>query len=156
MVPSPQVATYDLQPEMSAFEVTDLAVSKIEAGIYDVIVLNLANCDMVGHTGVFEAAKKAVETVDECMGRVVDAVIRAGGVAMITADHGNSEKMFDSNGGPHTAHTTFPVPFILADDNFSGRLRRGGILADIAPTMLEYLKIPKPDEMTGESLIEKS
>ena len=156
MVPSPQVATYDLQPEMSAFEVTDLTVSKIEAGIYDVIVLNLANCDMVGHTGVFEAAKKAVETVDECMGRVVDAVIRAGGVAMITADHGNSEKMFDSNGGPHTAHTTFPVPFILADDNFSGRLRRGGILADIAPTMLEYLKIPKPDEMTGESLIEKS
>ncbi len=156
MVPSPQVATYDLQPEMSAFEVTDLAVSKIEAGIYDVIVLNLANCDMVGHTGVFEAAKKAVETVDECMGRVVDAVVKAGGVAMITADHGNSEKMFDSNGGPHTAHTTFPVPFILADDNFSGRLRRGGILADVAPTMLEYLKIPKPDEMTGESLIEKS
>ncbi len=156
MIPSPQVATYDLRPEMSAFEVTDQAVSKIEEGIYDVIILNLANCDMVGHTGIFEAAKKAVETVDECVGRVVDSVIKAGGVAIITADHGNSEKMFDSNGGPHTAHTIFPVPFILADENFQGKLRQGGILADVAPTMLEYLKIPKPDEMTGESLIEKS
>jgi 2,3-bisphosphoglycerate-independent phosphoglycerate mutase len=153
MIHSPKVATYDLQPEMSAYELTDSTVSKIEEGIYDIIILNYANCDMVGHTGIFEAARKAVETVDECMGRVVDTVLRAGGVAMVTADHGNSEKMLDENGGPHTAHTTFPVPFILTDDNLKGRLRDGGILADIAVTMLQYLEIPKPDMMTGESLI---
>ncbi len=156
MIQSPQVATYDLKPEMSAPEVTDLAVGKITEGIYDVIIINFANCDMVGHTGIFEAARKAVETVDMCVGKVVASVLKAGGAAMITADHGNSEQMLDSNGGPHTAHTTFPVPFILVDDNFRGRLRARGILADVAPTMLEYLNIPKPDEMTGASLIEKS
>ena len=156
MIASPKVATYDLKPEMSAFELTDLAVGKIEEKIYDVIILNFANCDMVGHTGVFEAARKAVETVDLCMGRVVESVLNAGGVALVTADHGNSEKMIDDDGGPHTAHTTFPVPFILIDRDFKGELRCDGILADVAPTMLEYLRIPKPDEMTGESLIVKS
>jgi 2,3-bisphosphoglycerate-independent phosphoglycerate mutase len=156
LIHSPKVATYDLKPEMSAYEVTESTIGKIDEGRYDVIILNFANCDMVGHTGVFEAARKAVETVDECVGRVVDSVLQAGGVAMVTADHGNSEKMLDDDGGPHTAHTTFPVPFILVDDNFSGRLREHGILADVAPTMLEYLKIPKPVEMTGESLIVKA
>lgn len=153
MIHSPKVATYDLKPEMSAYELTDSTVSKIEEGLYDIIIMNYANCDMVGHSGIFEAARKAVEVVDECMGRVVDSVLRAGGVAMITADHGNSEKMLDDNGGPHTAHTTFPVPFILVDDRSSFRLRGGGRLADIAVTMLEYLEIPKPEKMTGESLI---
>lgn len=155
LIHSPKVATYDLKPEMSAYEVTESTIGRIEDGAYDVIILNFANCDMVGHTGIFDAAKKAVETVDECVGRVVDSVLQAGGVAMVTSDHGNSEKMLDDNGGPHTAHTTFPVPFILVDDSFNGRLRQGAILADVAPTMLEYLKIPKPDEMTGQSLIVK-
>jgi 2,3-bisphosphoglycerate-independent phosphoglycerate mutase len=153
MIHSPMVATYDLKPEMSAHELTDSTVSKIEEGIYDIIIINYANCDMVGHSGKFEAARRAVETVDDCMGRVVDSVLRAGGVAMVTADHGNSERMIDDNGGPHTAHTTFPVPFILTDDELKGRLRNGGKLADIAVTMLRYLEIPKPEEMTGESLI---
>jgi len=156
LIPSPKVATYDLQPEMSAFELADSTVAKIKEAKYDVIIINFANCDMVGHTGVFDAAKKAVETVDSCLGRVVEAIMEAGGVALVTADHGNSEKMIDDDGGPHTAHTTFPVPFILVDKKFNGRLRENGILADIAPTMLEYLKIPKPDEMTGESLIGKN
>ncbi len=156
LIHSPKVATYDLQPEMSAYELTDSTVGKIEQGIYDVIILNFANCDMVGHTGIFEAALKAVETVDECVGRVVEAVISAGGAALVTADHGNAEKMIADDGGPFTAHTTFRVPFIVADDNFRGELRSGGKLADIAPTMLDYLKIPKPAAMTGESLIIKS
>lgn len=156
MIPSPKVATYDLKPEMSAYEVTDMVVGKIAEKLYDVIILNFANCDMVGHTGIFDAARKAVETVDECVGRVVDSILKSGGVALVTADHGNSEKMIDDDGGPHTAHTTFPVPLILVDDNYGGRLRAGGRLADVAPTMLEYLGIPKPEEMTGESLIEKS
>ncbi len=156
LIRSPKVATYDLKPEMSAHEVASSTLGKIEEGKFDVIIVNFANCDMVGHTGIFDAAVKAVETVDDCVGRVVDSVLKAGGVAMVTADHGNSEKMFDEDGGPHTAHTTFPVPFILVDDNFDGRLRQGAILADVAPTMLEYLEIPKPGEMTGESLIAKS
>ncbi|MEE8417703.1 MAG: 2,3-bisphosphoglycerate-independent phosphoglycerate mutase, partial [candidate division Zixibacteria bacterium] len=155
LIHSPNVATYDLKPEMSAYEVASSTIGKIEEDKYDVIILNFANCDMVGHTGIFDAAIKAVETVDGCVGRVVDSVLKAGGVAMVTADHGNSEKMFDEDGGPHTAHTTFPVPFILVDDNFDGRLRQGAILADVAPTMLEYLEIPKPGEMTGESLVAK-
>lgn len=155
LVHSPKVATYDLKPEMSAYEVTDLAVGKIEKGLYDVIIMNYANCDMVGHTGVFEAARKAVETVDECVGRVVKAIERAGGVSLITADHGNAEKMINPDGSPFTAHTSFPVPFIVIDDNFKGKLRDGGRLADVAPTMLEYLNIPKPDLMTGTCLIEK-
>ena len=153
LIHSPKVATYDLKPEMSAFELTESTLMKIEEGTYDVIIMNYANCDMVGHTGVFEAARKAVEVVDECVGRIVEAVQKDGGVALITADHGNAEKMLDDKGGPFTAHTTFPVPFVLADDNFRGRLREGGILADIAPTMLEYLEITKPTAMTGRSLL---
>ena len=108
---------------------------------------------MVGHAGVFEAARQAVEAVDSCMGRVVEAVGKAGGITLVTADHGNAEKMIDANGGPFTAHTTFPVPLILVDDNFKGRLRDGGVLADIAPTMLAYLGLPKPQAMTGKSLL---
>ena len=155
LIHSPKVATYDLQPEMSAYGVTDLAVDKIRQGLYDLIIMNYANCDMVGHTGVFDAAKKAVETVDECVGRVVKEIEKAGGVSLITADHGNAEKMINADGSPFTAHTSFPVPFIVVDDEFSGRLREGGRLADVAPTILEYLNIPEPAEMTGRSLIEK-
>jgi 2,3-bisphosphoglycerate-independent phosphoglycerate mutase len=153
LIHSPKVATYDLKPEMSAYEVTDSAVKKIEEGLYDVIILNYANCDMVGHTGVFDAARKAVETVDFCTGRVVEAVRKVGGVSMVTADHGNAEKMLDDEGGPFTAHTTFPVPFILVDDDYKGKLRDRGILADVAPTMLEYLNLRKPSAMTGSSLL---
>lgn len=155
LIHSPKVATYDLKPEMSAIEVTDSTVSKIRQNSYDLIILNYANCDMVGHTGIFEAARKAVETVDKCIGRVVDAVRDAGGISMVTADHGNAEKMIDTDGSPFTAHTTFPVPLVVVDDNFVGRLRQGGILADVAPTILDYLNLPKPDDMTGESLIVK-
>jgi 2,3-bisphosphoglycerate-independent phosphoglycerate mutase len=153
LIHSPKVATYDLKPEMSAYEVTESTLKKIQEGIYDIIILNFANCDMVGHTGVFDAARKAVEAVDNCMGQIVDAIQKAGGVALVTADHGNAEKMIDDDGGPFTAHTTFPVPLILVDDDFKGRLRDGGILADIAPTMLEYLRIPQPPAMTGKSLL---
>ncbi len=153
MINSPKVATYDLKPEMSAYEVMAAALRKIEDKTYDIIVMNYANCDMVGHTGVFEAARKAVEVVDECTGKVVEAVRRAGGVTLVTADHGNAEKMLDDDGGPFTAHTTFPVPFILIDDEFKGSLRDGGILADVAPTMLEYLQLPQPAAMTGRSLL---
>ncbi|MEA1945020.1 MAG: 2,3-bisphosphoglycerate-independent phosphoglycerate mutase, partial [Euryarchaeota archaeon] len=148
LIPSPKVATYDLKPEMSAYVVTDAVIERIES--YDVIILNYANCDMVGHTGVFDAAVKAVETVDTCVGRVIDAVQRIGGSAIITADHGNAEEMTDEDGTPHTAHTTNPVPLILVTDQMV-RIRNGK-LADIAPTMLEILGIPKPAEMTGESL----
>jgi 2,3-bisphosphoglycerate-independent phosphoglycerate mutase len=155
LVHSPKVATYDLKPEMSAYELTDLAVGKIEQGVYDLIIINYANCDMVGHSGIFEAARKAVEAVDRCVGRVADAVKRAGGISLITADHGNAEKMEDKDGSPFTAHTSFPVPFIVVDDDFSGKLREGGRLADVAPTILEYLQISKPADMTGESLFRK-
>jgi 2,3-bisphosphoglycerate-independent phosphoglycerate mutase len=155
LIHSPKVATYDLQPEMSAYEVTDSAVGKIEQDIYDLVILNYANCDMVGHSGIFDAARKAVEVVDECVGQVVEAVRRLGGVSMVTADHGNAEKMLDDDGSPFTAHTTFPVPFIVVDDNFDGSLRDGGILADVAPTILEYLNISQSAEMTGESLLVK-
>jgi 2,3-bisphosphoglycerate-independent phosphoglycerate mutase len=153
LIHSPKVATYDLQPEMSAYELTASTLRKINEGIFDIIIMNYANCDMVGHTGVFEAAKKAVEVVDECTGKIVEAVQKAGGVALVTADHGNAEKMLDDDGGPFTAHTTFPVPFILVDDSFKGKLREGGILADVAPTMLEYLQVPQPAAMTGKSLL---
>jgi 2,3-bisphosphoglycerate-independent phosphoglycerate mutase len=156
LINSPKVATYDLKPEMSAYEVTESTLKKIKSGVYDVIIMNYANCDMVGHTGVFDAARRAVEVVDECVGRIVKAVQDAGGVCLITADHGNAEKMLNEKGGPFTAHTTFPVPFILVDDNYHGTLREGGILADIAPTMLEYLKIAQPDAMTGKSLLCKA
>jgi 2,3-bisphosphoglycerate-independent phosphoglycerate mutase len=157
LIPSPKVATYDLKPEMSASEVADEAVKHIESGEYDVMVLNFANCDMVGHTGMLEAAVAAVTTVDECVNKVVSAIARCGGEVMITADHGNSEQMYDEDGGPFTAHTTNPVPFILVSERFKdAKLRGDGILADIAPTMLEMLGLPKPAEMTGKSLIEKS
>ena len=156
LIPSPKVATYDLQPEMSAYEVAAEAVKHIESGEYDVMVLNFANCDMVGHTGVLEAAVKAVTAVNACVEKVVSAIQRMGGEVMITADHGNAEKMFDEDGGPFTAHTTNPVPFILVSERFKGdKLRSGGILADIAPTMLRLIGLPVPEEMTGKCLIEE-
>lgn len=153
LVNSPKVATYDLQPEMSAYEVTDKVVDVIRKRLDDVIILNFANCDMVGHTGVLEAAVKAVETVDECIGKIVDEVIRQNGVILITADHGNAEQMIDyTTGDPFTAHTTNPVPLIVAgmDENIS---LKEGRLADLAPTMLDIMGEEKPSEMTGESLI---
>ncbi len=153
LIHSPKVATYDLKPEMSALELTDSTVSEIEKGVYDLVIINYANCDMVGHTGNFKAAQKAVETVDECVGRIVEAIRRAGGVSLITADHGNAEKMIREDGSIFTAHTTFPVPFIIVDDNFEGNLREGGILADVAPTILEHLKLQQPKAMTGKSLL---
>lgn len=153
LVNSPKVATYDLQPEMSAYIVTDKVLDEIAKDEHDTIILNFANCDMVGHTGVIPAAVKAVETVDECVGKVVDAILDKGGVAILTADHGNAEKMLDEDGNPFTAHTTSIVPLCVTDKTI--KLREGGILADIAPTMLEYLKLDKPVEMTGESLIKK-
>lgn len=151
LIPSPKVATYDLQPEMSAYEVTKNVVERIESGKYDVIILNFANCDMVGHTGVFEAAVKAVEAVDDCVGQVIKAVKKLDGVALITADHGNADKMLDENGEPFTAHTTNLVPFVVV--NHPCELRDGGRLADIAPTMLKLLGLPQPEEMDGESII---
>ena len=151
LVKSPAVATYDLQPEMSAYEVTDKLVPAIESGKYDMIILNYANCDMVGHTGVFEAAVKAVETVDTCVGRVVEAIKKMGGVALITADHGNADKMVDADGSPFTAHTTNPVPFCVV--GYDCQLREGGRLADIAPTMLQIMGLEQPAEMDGVSLI---
>ena len=151
LVHSPKVATYDLQPEMSAYEVTDKIVDAVNSGKYDVIILNFANCDMVGHTGVFDAAVKAVEAVDTCVGRVIDAVLAQGGAALITADHGNADHMFDEDGTPFTAHTTNPVPLCVVGHPCT--LREGGRLADLAPTMLQILNIPQPAEMTGKSLI---
>lgn len=151
LVKSPAVATYDLQPEMSAYEVTDKLVPAIESGKYDMIILNYANCDMVGHTGVFEAAVKAVEAVDTCVGRVVEAIKKMGGVALITADHGNADKMVDADGSPFTAHTTNPVPFCVV--GYDCQLREGGRLADIAPTMLQIMGLEQPAEMDGVSLI---
>lgn len=153
LVPSPNVETFDQKPEMSAYEVTDKVVEAINADKYDVIILNWANCDMVGHTGIMEAAKAAVEAVDTCVGRTVDAILKKGGAALITADHGNAEKMCEPDGSPFTAHTTNPVPLILA--GYDCKLREGGRLADLAPTMLEILGLPKPEEMDGESLIQK-
>ena len=150
LIPSPKVATYDLQPEMSAYQVTEEAVKRIESGAYDVIILNFANCDMVGHTGVYEAACKAVSTVDECVNRVVEATSKMGGVSLITADHGNAERMIDDDGEPFTAHTTNLVPFYIV--GASAQLRDGR-LADIAPTMLDLMGLEKPAEMDGQTLI---
>ena len=152
LVASPKVATYDLQPEMSAVEVCDKCVERIESGAYDVIILNFANCDMVGHTGVLEAAIKAVETVDTCVGKVVDATLKMGGIAMVTADHGNAEDMKQPDGSPMTAHTTNPVPFILCG---AGTELRPGRLADIAPTILDVMGLACPEEMDGKTLIVK-
>ncbi len=151
LIPTPDVATFDLQPEMSAVPVCDAVVERIESGKYDMIILNFANCDMVGHTGIFDAAVKAVETVDTCVGRVVDATLKMGGVALITADHGNADKMVDTDGSPFTAHTTYPVPFCVV--GMDCKLREGGRLADIAPTMLKIMGIEQPAEMDGKSII---
>lgn len=151
LVKSPKVPTYDMQPEMSAYEVTDKLVEAIGSDLYDVIILNYANCDMVGHTGVFDAAVKAVETVDECVGQVVEATLKMGGIAMITADHGNAEQMLQSDGkSPMTAHTTNVVPFILCG---AGTELREGRLADIAPTILDVMGLEQPAEMDGKTLI---
>lgn len=152
LVKSPKVATYDLQPEMSAYEVCDKCCDAIKSGKYDMIILNFANCDMVGHTGIFPAACSAVEAVDTCAGKVVDAIKEMDGVALITADHGNADKMYEEDGSPFTAHTTNPVPFCVV--NYPCTLREGGKLADIAPTMLKILGLPQPKEMTGTSIIE--
>jgi 2,3-bisphosphoglycerate-independent phosphoglycerate mutase len=154
LVPSPKVATYDLQPEMSAFKVTDQVCRAIDKGDHDVYIINFANADMVGHTGLLHAAIRAVEALDTCLGWIIGTIERVKGAAIITSDHGNSEQMIDpETGGPHTAHTTNPVPFILCDKNFKGKLREGGALEDIAPTILEMLGIEKPDVMTGRSLL---
>jgi len=153
LIPSPkEFPTYDLIPEMSARKVADEAVKRIESGAYDAVILNFANCDMVGHTGVLKAAVEAVETVDECVGRVVAAVDKMGGVSLITADHGNAERMIAENGQPYTAHTTNPVPFLVKGR--SAALREGR-LADIAPTMLDIMGIAQPAEMTGKTLLVK-
>ncbi|ADG06818.1 2,3-bisphosphoglycerate-independent phosphoglycerate mutase [Kyrpidia tusciae] len=152
LIPSPKVATYDQKPEMSAYEVADAAVERIRTGTLDVVVLNFANPDMVGHTGDLQAAIRAVEAVDECLGRVVEAVLAQGGVALITADHGNADVMIDpETGGPCTTHTTNPVPFIVTKPGV--HLREGGVLADIAPTMLDLLGLEKPKDMTGRRLV---
>ncbi|MGI5896334.1 MAG: 2,3-bisphosphoglycerate-independent phosphoglycerate mutase [Oscillospiraceae bacterium] len=152
LIPSPKVATYDLKPEMSAYEVCDEVVKRIESEKYDVIILNYANCDMVGHTGVFEAAVAAVEAVDTCVGRMIDAIRAKGGAALITADHGNADQMYEPDGSPFTAHTTNPVPLIGV--GLDGKeLREGGKLADLTPTLLDIMGLPKPAEMDGESLL---
>ena len=152
LIPTPDVATFDLCPEMSAYKVRDAVVKEIKSGKYDAVILNFANCDMVGHTGIFEAAQKAVEVTDECVGDVVNATLEMGGVAYITADHGNADKMTDGD-QPFTAHTTFPVPFIVVGHDCE--LRDGGKLCDIAPTMLDVMGIEKPASMSGESLIKQ-
>lgn len=151
LIASPKVATYDLQPEMSAIEVCDKVCAHIESGKYDVVILNFANCDMVGHTGFFDAAVKAVETVDTCVGRVQDSTLKMGGIMLLTADHGNADLMIDTDGSPFTAHTTNPVPFAVI--GMDCELREGGKLCDISPTIIKLLGLTKPSEMTGESII---
>lgn len=152
LIKSPDVETFDMKPEMSAFEVCDAVVDAIHSDKYDVIILNYANCDMVGHTGVFDAAVQAVEAVDTCVGRMVDAILAKGGAALITADHGNADKMMEPDGSPFTAHTTNPVPLIVVGAG-DVQVREGGVLADLAPTMLKLLELEQPEEMTGKSLI---
>ncbi|WP_139904981.1 2,3-bisphosphoglycerate-independent phosphoglycerate mutase [Clostridium thermarum] len=153
LINSPKVATYDLKPEMSAYEVTDEVIRRLDTDEYDMIILNYANPDMVGHTGVFEAAKAAIEAVDVCVGRVVDKILEKNGTIFITADHGNAEQMIDySTGEPMTAHTTGPVPFLYVAED-AKEMREGGVLADIAPTMLQVMGLEIPAEMTGKSLI---
>jgi len=155
IVPSPRVRTYDLKPEMSAYEVMDVVLTRLDSNKYDVLVVNFANPDMVGHTGVLSAAIKAAEAVDECVGKVLDKVKTMGGRAIITADHGNFEKMWDTERNqPHTAHTIGDVPLIVFDDRYKNRkLRQGGRLADVGPTLLEMMQLPQPEEMTGISLL---
>ena len=151
LIKSPDVPTFDLQPEMSAYPVCDAVCEQIRSGKYDAVILNFANCDMVGHTGIFDAAVKAVETVDTCVGRVEDSVLKMGGVMLLTADHGNADRMIDTDGSPFTAHTTNPVPFSVIGKNCE--LREGGKLCDISPTIIKLLGLEQPVEMTGESLI---
>ena len=154
LIPSPKVSTYDLKPEMSAYEVTEELIKRLDSDKYDMVILNFANPDMVGHTGVVDAAIKAIEAVDECLGKVVDKVLEKDGTVFITADHGNAETMIDfSTGNPFTAHTTQPVPFLWVSNNTDGKTIKDGKLADIAPTMLNVLGLEAPAEMTGENLI---
>ena len=153
MEPSPKVATYDLQPEMSAVPLTDKVIARLDTGEYDLLILNYANPDMVGHTGVVEAAIKAVETVDACLKRVVEKVLALGGGCIITADHGNCEREINDDGTPNTAHTTNLVQFIYAGPDADKAEMKDGILADVAPTLLHLMGVPKPEEMTGHSLV---
>ncbi len=155
MVPSPKVATYDLQPEMSAPALTERVIERIQKGLDDLIILNFANPDMVGHTGVLAAGIRAVETIDRCVGLVLSALLQAGGRALVTADHGNCEQMLEKSGAPHTAHTTNLVHFLYVADDASDYTLSDGILADVAPTLLDLLKIPQPASMTGHSLLRK-
>lgn len=156
VIPSPSVATYDLKPEMSAYEVTDKVLEELDKDIYDVMILNFANCDMVGHTGNFDAAVKAVKTVENCVEKVLNKILSLGGNAIVTADHGNADKMVDDENNPFTAHTTNVVPFIVVGDKFIGKkLSSDGKLCDIAPTLLDMMNLTKPAEMTGKSLIIK-
>ena len=157
LIPSPNVATYDLKPEMSAYEVKDKLIAELSKGDTDTVILNFANPDMVGHTGNIEAVIKALTVVDECVGEIVDKVLEMDGAVLITADHGNADLMVDpETGAPFTAHTTNPVPLIVVSNRFKNiKLRNDGKLADITPTMLNMLEVEKPAEMTGESLIIK-
>ena len=155
LIDSPKIATFDLKPEMSAYEVTERAVEEIKSGKYDVMILNFANGDMVGHTGVMDAAVKAVKVIDECVQKVVDAILSVGGKALITADHGNCDYMYEPDGTPFTAHTTNPVPLIAVGDDSICFLENNGKLCDIAPTMLDMMGLPKPAEMTGHTLIRR-
>ncbi len=155
LVNSPKVATFDMQPEMSAYEVADNLVEAIKSEKYDVIVVNFANPDMVGHTGIMEAAVKAIEAVDECVGKAYDALMEKNGQMFICADHGNAEKLVDTDGSPFTAHTTNPVPFVLVNYDEAYTLREGGCLADIVPTLIEMMGMEQPKEMTGKSLLIK-
>lgn len=154
LIPSPKVATYDLQPEMSAYLVTDKVLEELDSGKFDVMILNFANCDMVGHTGDIGATVKAVGTVDECVKKVTDKILKMGGSAIVTADHGNADKLLTEDGAPFTAHTTSPVPVILVSEKYKkAKLRKDGVLADLAPTLLTVMGLPVPKEMTGKSLI---
>ncbi|MCP3741583.1 2,3-bisphosphoglycerate-independent phosphoglycerate mutase [Rossellomorea sp. BNER] len=153
LIDSPKVATYDLKPEMSAYEVTDALLNEINHDKHDAIILNFANPDMVGHSGMLEPTIKAIETVDECLGKIVDLILEKGGAAIITADHGNADEVITLEGNPMTAHTTNPVPVILTEEG--AELREGGILGDLAPTVLDLLNVAKPKEMTGQTLIKK-
>ena len=153
LIKSPDVPTFDLKAEMSAYEVCDAVCDAIDSDKYDVIILNYANCDMVGHTGIFDAAVKAVEATDTCVGRMVEKILAKGGAALITADHGNADKMMEPDGSPFTAHTTNPVPLIAV--GVEGEIISGGVLADLAPTMLDIMGVPQPEEMTGKSLLKR-